>query len=237
LAETIADSARPDVPSSPFDKQVLVNAYDTLKINPWIKKVNEVRRVYGKAPGDRLEVDCVYHTPAALVEYDNRYTLIADDRTILPEQFSAEQLPRVMFEAKGDGGHTRLRIIQGVVDHPTEAGAIWAGEDVAGGLKMAALLAGRPFADEIVRIDVSNAAGRRDPRQPFIVLLTKQGTQIRWGRPPGENDFTEASPGQKLAHLQEIYAQYHRIDADQPWIDLRFDHVIYPIQQASIQSP
>ncbi|HWB52698.1 MAG TPA: hypothetical protein VG722_00830, partial [Tepidisphaeraceae bacterium] len=154
--------------------------------------------------------------------------------TILPEQFTEDQLPKVMYEPASDGGHTQLRIIQGVRKHPTEAGAIWTGTDVIDGLKMAALLAGHHFTDDILRIDVTNAGGRADPRQPFIVLLTKAGTQIRWGRPPGENDFTEASPIEKLMHLDEIYAQYHRIDADQPWIDLRFDHVIYPIQQASI---
>ena len=152
----------------------------------------------------------------------------------LPEQFSTDDLPKVMFSSATSGGHTQLRIIQGVSAHQPKSGAIWTGDEVAAGLKMAALLANLSCADDIVRIDVSNVAGRQDTRSPWIVLLTKANTQIRWGRPPGDDDFTEISPANKLAHLQQIYAQYHRVDASEPWLDLRFDHVTYPVQQATV---
>ena len=82
LAQSIANSIRPAAPSSPFDKQVLIDAYNALAINPWIEKVNEVRRVYGTSPGDRLEIDCVYRTPAALVQVDDKYMLVADDGAV-----------------------------------------------------------------------------------------------------------------------------------------------------------
>jgi hypothetical protein len=103
---------------------------------------------------------------------------------------------------------------------------------MAAGLKMSALLSHISYADDIVRIDVSNVANH--PHSPLLTLITKANTQIHWGRPPGDDDFTEASPSVKLAHLQQIYAQYHRLDANQQWLDLRFDHVIYPTVQASI---
>lgn len=234
LAQSIANSVRPASPSSPFDKQVLVDAYNALAINPWIKHVNEVRRVYGTSPGDRLEIDCVYRTPAALVQVGDQYTLVANDGAVLPEEFSANDLPRVMFTSATAGSHTQLRIIQGVTEHPTKVGAVWSGDDLAAGLRMANLLANLPFADDILRIDVSNVAGRQDARSPWIVLVTKANTQIRWGRPPGNDDFTEISPATKLVHLEQIYARYHRVDANEPWLDLRFDHVIYPTQQATV---
>lgn len=233
LADTITNSVRPDVPGSPFDKKILIDVYNQLAMSPWVKKVNQVRRVYGKAPGDTLEVDCTYHTPAALVEYGNQYTLVAADRTILPEQFSEGDLPKVMFGSDASAGHTQLRIIQGVKNHPTEAGAIWKGNDLAEGLQLAALLAHRSFTDDIVRIDVSNADGRVNSRLPNIILLTKTGSQIRWGHAPNPNDFTEVSAAEKLLHLEQVYQQFHRVDASQPWIDVRFDHVEYPNRQAS----
>lgn len=233
LAQSIINSVRPAAPSSPFDKKVLVNAYNSLSANPWVKTVREVRRVYNKSPGDQLQIECVFRAPAALVSHNGQYILIADDRTVLPEQFSEDELPKVMFGPTA-AGHTQLRIIQGVVASPAKPGAIWSGSDIAAGLKMATLLSQVPYADDIVRIDVSNAAGAMGQRLPRLILLTKAGSQIRWGRAPGDDDFTEASAATKLAHLQQIYAQYHRLDANEPWLDLRFDHVIYPTVQASI---
>jgi hypothetical protein len=181
-------------------------------------------------------IDCVYRAPAALVKHDDQYVLVAEDRTVLPEQFSEDELSKVMFSPDVDQ-HTQLRIIQGVSESPTKAGSAWGGDDIAAGLKMALLLSHLSYADEITRIDVSNVTSATNSRSPRIVLLTKANTQIRWGQPPGTDDFTEASPATKLAHLQQIYAQYHRLDANEPWLDLRFDHVNYPIQQASVESP
>jgi hypothetical protein len=232
LAQSIVNSVRPSATSSPFDKQVLIDAYQSLSANPWVKSVREVRRLYGKAPGDRLAIDCVYRAPAALVQHDGQYILVADDGIVLPEQFTEDELPKVMFSPDG-GQHTQLRIIQGVSQPPAKPGSAWNSDDLSAGLKMAALLSQLPYADEIVRIDVSNMAAPAASRSPRIVLLTKNNTQIRWGLPPGNDDFTEASPTIKLAHLQQIYAQYHCLDANQSWLDLRFDHVNYPTVQAS----
>src|SRR5205823_4107630 len=60
LADTIAMSVRPDTAKSPMDQQVLVDAAQALNANPWIRKVNQLRRVYAHAPGDTIEVDCEY---------------------------------------------------------------------------------------------------------------------------------------------------------------------------------
>src|ERR1041385_5927478 len=109
----------------------------------------------------------------------------------------------------------------------------WQGDDLAAGLELVRLLAHQPFADEILKVDVSNYHGRKDPAASHIVLVTKYLTEIRWGRNPGATDaFVEAKPEVKLAHMAEIYQHFKQIDAHQQWLDLRFDHVIYPMRDS-----
>src|SRR5437879_4248196 len=63
LAEQIVASVQPVTARSSFDQQMLVNAYEILRHNPWIKQVKQVRRAYGHGPGDTIEIDCDYRAP------------------------------------------------------------------------------------------------------------------------------------------------------------------------------
>jgi hypothetical protein len=64
--------------------------------------------------------------------------------------------------------------------------------------------------------------------------VTRYLTQIRWGRPINADDyFVEVSTAQKLDYLQRIYSEYHRVDANHPWIDIRFDQITYPSEPAA----
>jgi len=230
LADTIATSVRPDVARSPLDHKLLVEAVDALQSNPWIKTVNQVRRAYDRAPGDTIEVDCEYRAPVALVKHDGLFTFVDEAGTILPDRFTADQLSRLIY---GSQGKTEIRIIDGVKQRPTSAGQHWPGDDLTAGLELVRLLAHQPFADEILKVDVSNYHGRQDPAAAHIVLVTKYLTEIRWGRNPSATDkFVEAAPEVKLAHMAEIFRQFKQIDAHQPWLDLRFDHVIYPMRDS-----
>jgi hypothetical protein len=91
------------------------------------------------------------------------------------------------------------------------------------------LLHGLNFADEILRVDVSNFGGRVSAKEAQLALGTRYDTQIRWGRPINAKDFfVEVSPAQKLAYLKQVWEQFHRVDGNQPWIDIRFDKITYP---------
>jgi hypothetical protein len=73
-------------------------------------------------------------------------------------------------------------------------------------------------------------SGRHDQREAQIVLATKFGTQLRWGRPPSAKDaFVEVSATQKLAAIENLYEHAQRVDDNQPWLDLRFDRVTCPV--------
>ena len=227
LAEQIAKSAQPAGIHSVFDHDLLVNTRDLLKANPWIQDVRQIRRAYGKSPGDTLEVDCDYRAPVALVHWKDYFWLVDGNGIKLPEAFGENFLGRIMF---GQDHNVNIRVVEGVRQPPPESGARWQGEDVKAAIDLVKLLYGKPYANEIMRVDCTNYAGRRDPKASQLVLITNKNTEVRWGRPIGQSDdyFVEVSPEKKLEYMQAIYNDLHHIDANFAWVDLRFDTITRP---------
>jgi len=224
LVQRIADTARPKGNYSAFDREMLVEAREALEKNPWIAKVYDVRRAYGNGPGDLLEINCEYRVPVALVKWGDYYSLVDRTGFRLPEQYEAKDVPRIV---RIEEGMVDIRIIEGVKRPPPEAGHKWMGEDLAAGLEMIALLSDKPYAQEILKINVAHVAAKGEP---MVVLVTKYATEITWGRVPSDKDsFFEVDPGKKLERLQSVYAQYGRVDAVRAGgLDIRFDRVTYP---------
>jgi hypothetical protein len=226
LAEQIIKTAQPIGLHSTFDRQLLIDTANALQSNPWVRHVNLVRRVYGDSPGDTVEIDCDYRAPVGLVKWGDFFWLVDGDAIKLPEQYTAEQLPKIMLSPDGQ---INVRIIDGITHAPPESGRRWPGDDLAAGLELAKLLADKDFTEQIRLIDVSNFGGRKDNSAAQIVLVTQFDTQIRWGQPPSAKDsFVEVPASVKLANLKSIFEEHHRVDADQPWIDVRFDRVTCP---------
>ena len=227
VAKQLAASFRPAKPRSVFDRDVLVETHKRLKANPWIGTVRGVRRVYGAAPGDTIEVDCDFRAPMAIVQAGEDYWFVDGAGVKLPERFTAADLQKLIYASDGS---TNLRVIEGVRKPPPKsAGQLWHGEDLAAGLELVREFYGQPFLNEIIRIDVSNFAGRVDPREAQIVLRTRYRTEVRWGRPWNSTDaFIEVRPERKMQYMRNVLAEFGRIDARQPWIDIRFDRITYP---------
>jgi cell division septal protein FtsQ len=224
LVEKIAMTARPTGVHSAFDKQMLTQARVALEKNPWIAKVHEVRRAYGRKPGDVLEIDCEYRVPVALVRWGAYYWLVDRNGFKLPEQYEPQDVPKMV---RIEDGRVDIRIIDGVKRPPPETGHKWAGEDLAAALEMIRLLSDKPYAQEILKVDVARFGSDKEPQ---VVLITRYATEVRWGRVPSDKDaFIEVSTARKLDRLQSIYAHYGRLDAGHPGgIDIRFDAVTYP---------
>jgi hypothetical protein len=226
LYEQLLSTVRPMGAHSAFDRELLVDVATSLQRNPWIKTVRQVRRAYVRRPGDTIEIDCDFRAPVAIVHWKDYFWLVDGDGVKLPEQFTAAQVPHIL---KGRDGMMNIRIIEGVRQPPVESGHQWPGDDLAAGLDLVKLLYGKPFAEAVMKVDVSNFAGRDNPREAQLTLATCYGTGIKWGRPVNAKDFfVEVSTAQKLKYLQQVQQQYGRIDAGQPWIDIRFDRITYP---------
>ena len=224
LAEQIANTARPRTAHSPFDQQMLVDAVEMLRTNPWIKDVKQVRRAFRKAPGDILEIDCTYRAPIAIVQWGDFFSLVDGEGVKLPEQFTYGQLSKIMF---GQDGKMNIRIIDGVVRPPPAPGHKWIGDDLAAGIDLVKVLYGQPYTEEIRTVRVTNFGGRVDPKEAWLVCVTRDQTEVRWGRVK-DNDPAEVSIAQKLDYLHQIVEKYHRVDANHSAVDIRFDKVTFP---------
>jgi hypothetical protein len=226
LANQITSTLQPKMARSTFDHDLLVETVEKLKTNPWIERVREVRRGYGKSAGDTLEIDADFRTPAALVRWGEYYSLVDAKGVKLPEQYPRDMASRIVH---GLDGKVNIRVVEGVFNPPPDPGKLWRGEDLQAGLQMTKLLFDEPFAQDVIKVNVENVNRRISAKEAQIVLKTRYGTEIRWGRPISASDFfMEVSPEQKMASLRQIFQQYGRIDAKQPWLDLRFDKITYP---------
>lgn len=221
LADKIISSVGVAVPASPFDHQLLENRAKLLADNPWVKSVRQVRRTFEKKPGDTIEVQCEFRTPVAIVRYGETYWYVDNESVKLPEQFTGEEALRLIRPAVGSAS---FRLIEGVTAPPPLAGRKWAGDDLKAGLELLALLAEKPYAKEINKIDVSNYNGRVKPNEAQLVCLTRYGSEIRWGQPVSAKAFfVEVRVEQKLALMAANVQRTGRVDMNLPWIDLRFD--------------
>lgn len=235
LAEQIVRSARPNGAHSSFDHQLLVDTTKLLSASPWVKNIREIRRGYTQRPGDTLEIDCEFRAPVALVKWKDYYWLVDSEGVKLPEQFTADQIERVMIDPSGN---RQIRVVEGVGTAPVETGKKWPGEDLSAGLALAATISQQPWANTVRGIDVSNFNGRIDRREAQLALLTQYNTRVFWGQPVNSKSFfVEARDVVKLDNLSRIYAKFGRIDANKPWVDIRFDDPSYPSTEETAQNP
>lgn len=235
VAEQLAASLRPAKPRSVFDHEVLVDTANRLRANPWVERVARVRRVYGGKPGDTIEVDCTFRAPMALVRSGvapDEYWFVDGKGVKLPERFARADVGKIV---RGADGRVNVRVIEGVRQPPPkDAGRQWVGEDLHASLELVKRLYDQPFADDVVMVRCANFAGRIDPREAQLVLVTRWDTEVRWGRPWEASDtFIEVRPERKMDNLRRVAAKYGRIDAGQRWVDVRFETVSSPAPGAA----
>lgn len=231
LAAQIIDSVQPTKPSDPLEHATLRTEAATLAANPWVREVKSVRRTYQYGPGDVVLINCEFRAPVALVHWQDAYWYVDADGVRLPDALTVQQVRQLLPAGKTPA----FRVIEGVAHVPAAIGKPWPGGDVQAGIELIALLDGKSFADQIAKIDVSNLGGRISPNDSQINLITRYGTEIRWGQPPSSKAFfVEQRVDRKLSVLAEAREQTGRVDMNMPWIDLRFDSPLAPDKRASL---
>ncbi len=231
VAGRIIDAVKPAAggqsdSGGPFDRAALQRRAEVLAASPWVREVRQVRRAYDPAAPDRtrIVIDCDFRAPVALVAWRDHHWLVDRDGVMLPEGFTGDQVDQVVY---GTDGRVNVRRIVGAAAPPAGAGAAWPGGDVRAGLDLLDLMSRQPFGQDVVGVDVTNFNRRRSATAAQLVLLTRHGTEVRWGRPVNAEDFLVEVPAtEKLRRLTEFYKKYGRIDAKHLWIDLRFDNEI-----------
>lgn len=86
------------------------------------------------------------------------------------------------------------------------------------------IIPGKPLADEIESIDVSNFAARKSRSASNIVLNITDGTKVYWGAAWGQgNVYFEADEKEKLARLYQFFMDHHNtLTGAAKYIELRW---------------
>ena len=176
-----------ELSADPMDQASLEAAYSALATNPWVRRLDSVRRT----SDGRVAVAAAYREPVALVEARDGYHLVDADGVRLIGPYDRQQLDALA-----------MPVITGVRAAAPRPGERWEGADVAAGLSLVLLLADEPAAEQIVAYDVSS----RGPGGRLNLLLQTRGEPILWGMPPGQGQPIEPADSVKLQHLRNPYA-------------------------------
>jgi hypothetical protein len=210
VMEEIQALVRRTVDGSPFDRLTLEEATQELRASAWVKSVDRIVR----RPGGVVEVRAAYRVPAALVERGGRFCLVDYEGVRLPLEYDDSVLASV-----------KLPVIRGVKAPQPSAGEAWSGGDVQAGLKLADVIVGQSLINQVKAIDVSNYGGRIDRGRPHLTLVTQRGL-VRWGRPPGDEQFYEPAAAAKLQSIQQVMQKFKTIDANGRTVDVHGDTVL-----------
>lgn len=197
LRQTVSRSVR-----LPLDPTGLQRAAAELERDPWVRSLGSVRRM----PDGSIEVACEFRRPVALVQSDHGFHPVDVDGVLLPGLYREGQV-----EAVG------LPLIVGVATSPMEPGQPWPGESIVAGLNLVTALSREPYMAEITAFDV----GRRDQRGRIrLTLLTRDGGEVRWGLPVGEDQPIEPGFDEKLQRLRKVHHERGKIDAGGQMVDI-----------------
>jgi hypothetical protein len=187
----------------PFSPEALKGIADAALHSGWIEQVQRVIRTRG---GD-VQVEAQWRIPAAVVRRDGSDYLIGRRGEILPMVFPRDGSPLKVIV-----GATRQPPMQG--QRPA-MGGIWPGADIQAGLELLALISSRPWAEQVVAIDVSEYLARKE-----LVLITKWNGKVVWGGAPSETIPGQLSTAAKLGRIDALHKRYSRIDVNKRLVDV-----------------
>lgn len=177
-----------------------------------------------------VRVKAQWRKPVAVIDIpEDRSKIYVDADLYVLDYMPMPHLPIV--EIKGVG-----------LNRVPKPGQVFDQQDLAAGVALVLLLhrmdlqvtPQNPLLEHVASIDVRNFNGRKNPRDPHLVLRSKDGTQIIWGAEIGEwTKHLEATDEQKLAKLYAYYRDYGSLNAGAKYIYLRDpqDKVPQPIDK------
>ncbi|HCK41872.1 MAG TPA: hypothetical protein DHW22_09595 [Planctomycetaceae bacterium] len=174
---------------------------DAFVLHPWVESVDRITKSY--PPG--VHVDLTYRRPIAVVEMASQQGVqfVPIDRYAV--HLPAHDVPDIRRQY--------LPRIGGIVARPP-AGQQWADERVTGAADLIVKMA--EYWEKLHLVDVLPSARpelRGEHRFYVYDLISRGGTRIVWGPPPGENLPGEDSFQQKLDRLRQCIAEYGPLDS------------------------
>jgi hypothetical protein len=197
-----------------LDPELAQRVADSVGRSVWVRRVLRVTKL---ATGV-VRINCEFRTPTAWVQRGQRAYLVDDQGAHLP---LAVPIGRLDEFRPTRAGSPNLFLIRDATGSRPSVGQVWPGQDLQAALRLCRLMNGCVWRDQVQAISVANYGGRQVIGEPHIVLLLG-GSQVRWGRAPGEEMGVEIPAADKIAVLQGLYAEHGRIDAGRPHVDIRF---------------
>ena len=206
--EQVRTEAKLEQHISVLDKRLVSKTAAAFEKHPWVKRVVRVE----KAIPASLLVALEYREPVALVELRaGFYPVDADGYLLPPQDFSTADIKR-------------YPIIQNVNSLPEATGKFWGDMRVMAAARLAEQLKPHWKAIDCQAIVLpKQMKAKEDVRNLQMQLLAKNGSQILWGRPPGNGHPGELTSRQKIGRLEKYVADFGSLsDPEQRYeIDLR----------------
>lgn len=180
-----------------MDEELTERIANAFSLHPWVAKV---RRVSKHHPA-RVEVELLYRRPVCMVQVSGK---------LFPVDAQGVLLPGGDFSPVEAGRYPRLVGIQAVPVGILGEG--WGDRRVVGGAEIAEALL--PAWDELklARIELSRPPAGGVSKRHTYWLVTRGGTRIFWGPPPGSSKQGDLSVADKLARLRNYVATHGTLE-------------------------
>ncbi len=209
-------SVLPGIPArfSIMTPRICERVASAFRTNPWVDEVLSVRKVYP----NRLAVELRLRRPVAGVRVAGKYYLVDAWGRRLSEGITGWPM-----------GADALPVIVTADATMPPRGGTWPSDAVRAGSSVArTLLDTRGFLPtRFAVIDCTNMGPRRDVRKSDIVLVTHEGTFVRWGRSPLVLESPgELSPDEKVVKMVLFEKKMGPLSSYK-FVDIRFDNILH----------
>jgi hypothetical protein len=177
-----------------FDPGLVEQVGKTFEACPWVRKVTAVERVFP----DKLLIKFEYRRAHVAVRRENGFVLVDRDGVRLPGVYAAPP------------SCDRPVQVAGVTSLPPEPGKPWQDDALRAAVAMADYIPENTLLSRlgIREVDVTNFAGRQDPRVSEMSLVASNGCRLAWGRTSTTSKYGDLSTEEKMENLREVLAVY-----------------------------
>jgi len=210
----------PEDGTSVFEPDLLERVAESFAAQPWVA---EVRRVERRVPAG-VAVWLEFRRPVAWIETAGPAVAVDVTGVRLPR----EDLVETTAE--------KLPVVRGVTSEPPDADAVaWNDPGVVAAARLAVEL-----ESHWVPFDLAAIVVKRDQDLVTLELLTRGGSRVVWGRPPGTRHLGELTVSQKIGRIMQFISHFDSLDPpDGPYeINIRHWHeIIYrPLRSESART-
>ena len=195
-----------------LDEQLTNRLAQNLSRNPWVKRVNCIRKQYG----GEITFDCQLRRPIAVLRQGLSLRYIDSEGVILPNAQLVQPYGHVIE-------------ISGAVAAPPPPGESITDTSLIAGIQVLAwiravdeqLTSDEQLWSELAVLDVANYNGRVDPQASHLTFYTKNHTEVRWGAAVGRSlPYGEAPAKSKIATLYRKHKLAGSLELF-PYVELR----------------